>query len=86
MSPHCSFRCAAHGLIKKGLLTEDQAIRAIRGFAFWHEDARKKFLLNRQASSTHISRRSGAVMPSRAIGGGLVGALVAGIALSGRRR
>jgi hypothetical protein len=75
------FALRCHGLIKKGLLTEKQAVNAIRSMrsgTVSQEDA-----LGQQTSKQHpYFERKWRNKTLRAVGGGLVGALVAGIALS----
>lgn len=83
--PTLQFSLRCHGLIKKGLLTEDQAIRAIRGLRSGMKTQEE--VLVEQASERHpYFEKKWRSNTLRALGGGLVGALVAGIALSGRKR
>ncbi len=83
--PTLQFSLRCHGLIKKGLLTEDQAIRAIRGLRSGMKTQEE--VLVEQASEQHpYFEKKWRSNTLRALGGGLVGALVAGIALSGRKR
>ncbi|CAN5650309.1 hypothetical protein BH10CYA1_BH10CYA1_14830 [soil metagenome] len=83
--PTLKFSLRCHSLIKKGQLTEDQAIRAIRGLRSGMRTQEE--VLVEQASQQHpYFQKTWRSNTLRALGGGLVGALVAGIALSGRRR
>lgn len=79
------FALRCQSLIKKGLLTEEQAIRAVRGLRSGMKTQEE--VLVEQASEKHqFFEKKWRSNTLRALGGGLVGALVAGIALSGRRR
>ncbi|MBS1956503.1 MAG: hypothetical protein JST89_20110 [Cyanobacteria bacterium SZAS-4] len=83
--PTMQFSLRCHGLIKKGLLTEEQAVRAIRGLRSGMKTQEE--VLVEQASEQHpYFEKKWRSNTLRALGGGLVGALVAGIALSGRKR
>jgi hypothetical protein len=79
------FALRCHNLIKKGLLTEDQAVRAMRGLRSGMKTQEEALV--EQASEQHpFFEKKWRSNTLRALGGGLVGALVAGIALSGRKR
>jgi hypothetical protein len=75
------FALRCHGLIKKGLLTEEQAVQAIRS-------TRSGMVSQAEALVEQTSEQHRYFDPTwrnktlRAFGGGLFGALVAGIALS----
>lgn len=83
--PTLQFTLRCHGLIKKGLLTEDQAVRAIRG----HRSGMKtqeEVLIEQTAEQHPYFEKKWRSNTLRAVGGGLVGALVAAIALTRSRR
>ncbi|RTL40373.1 MAG: hypothetical protein EKK48_16635 [Candidatus Melainabacteria bacterium] len=83
--PTLQFALRCHGLIKKGLLTEDQAIRAIRGLRSGMK-TREEVLVEQAGEQHPYFQKKWRSKTLRALGGGLVGALVAGIALSSRKR
>ena len=75
------FALRCHGLIKKGLLTEEQAVRAIRSTRSGMVSQAEALV--EQTSEQHpYFDKTWRNKTLRAFGGGLVGALVAGIALS----
>jgi hypothetical protein len=79
------FALRCHNLIKRGLLTEDQAIRAMRGLRSGMK-TQEEVLVEQSAEQHPFFEKRWRSSTLRALGGGLVGALVAGIALSGRKR
>jgi hypothetical protein len=79
--PTLQFALRCHGLIKKGLLTEEQAVRAIRSAR--SGGVSQAEALDEQTSAQHpYFDKTWRNKTLRAFGGGLFGALVAGIAMS----
>lgn len=76
-----NFTLRCHNLIKKGLLTEEQAIRAIRGMRSGMV-SQEEALIEQTAEQHQYFDKKWRSKTLRAFGGGVVGAVVAGIALT----